>query len=72
MASTLSYNTNSGGAVTAPASKTIYFNETYGTLPTLTRTGYTFNGWFTATSGGDQILSTTTVTVTSNQTLYAQ
>lgn len=72
MASTLSYNTNSGGSVAAPGSKTIYYNETYGTLPTLSRTGYTFNGWFTASSGGTQITSSTTVTVTSNQTLYAQ
>jgi len=27
----------------------------YGTLPTLTRTGYTFDGWYTAASGGTRI-----------------
>lgn len=50
-----------------------YYDSTYGTLPTPTRTGYTFDGWFTASSGGTQITSGTTVTTTSiNQTLYAQ
>ncbi len=29
----------------------------YGTLPTATRTGYTFGGWWTASSGGTQITS---------------
>lgn len=27
------------------ATKTVYYDSTYGTLPTPTRTGYTFNGW---------------------------
>ena len=40
-------------------------------LPTPTRTGYTFNGWYTAASGGTKKTSTTTVNITSNQTLYA-
>lgn len=55
------------------ANKYVYYDSTYGTLPTPTRTGYTFNGWFTAASGGSQVTSSTTVTTTSlNQTLYAQ
>ena len=37
-----------------------------------TRTGYTFKGWYTAASGGTQVTSSTTVTATSNHTLYAQ
>ena len=37
-----------------------------------TRTGYTFKGWYTAASGGTQVTSSTTVTSTSNHTLYAQ
>ena len=40
-------------------------------MPTPTRTGYTFAGWFTATSDGTQIKSDTKVTITSNQTIYA-
>ena len=45
----------------------------YGPLATVTRTGYTFDGWWTATNGaGLQVLSNTTVTAVSNQTLYAK
>ena len=45
-------------------------NPTAGTLPTLTRTGYTFNGWYTAASGGTKI--TPTSVISANTTLYAQ
>lgn len=66
---TVTFNPNGG----SPSStKTVTYDSTYGTLPTVTRTGYSFAGWFTATSGGTQILSTTKVSITSNQTLYAR
>ncbi len=66
----LSFDEQGGGSID---DKTVYFNNTYGTLPTPTRAGYTFNGWFTASSGGTQIYSTTVVTNTLlTQTLYAQ
>ena len=53
------------------ATATLYANWTGGTvsLPTPTRTGYTFAGWYTAASGGNKIESTTKIT--SAQTLYA-
>ena len=61
-----------GGAV-SPASINVTYDSTYGTLPTPTRTSYTFGGWWTGTDGtGSQVLSTTTVTITSDQTLYAK
>lgn len=41
-----------------------------GTLPTATRKGYTFSGWYTATSGGTQISSITT-TPSNDITYYA-
>jgi uncharacterized repeat protein (TIGR02543 family) len=50
----------------------VTYGSTYGTLPSTSRTGYTFAGWFTASSGGSQVTSSSTVTITSNQTLYAQ
>ncbi|MBR4522697.1 MAG: InlB B-repeat-containing protein, partial [Kiritimatiellae bacterium] len=59
-----------GGNV-SPASATVTYNSTYGTLPTPTRTGYTFKGWYTATTGGSKITATTTVAITNSQTLYA-
>ena len=59
-----------GGSVST-TSKKVYINTPYGTLPTPTRSGYIFAGWYTAKSGGTKITSTTNVTLTANQTLYA-
>ena len=43
------------------------------TTPTLGCTGYTFNGWYTAASGGTKVVAgSTTYTVTKTQQLYAQ
>ena len=61
-----------GGSV-APASATVTNGATYGTLPTPTRTGFIFGGWWTGTGGtGTQVTSATTVTITTAQTLYAK
>ncbi|MBQ7821731.1 MAG: InlB B-repeat-containing protein, partial [Clostridia bacterium] len=65
----VTFNANGGSVSTS--SKKVYINTPYGTLPTPTRTGYTFNGWYTAASGGTKITSTTNVSLTANQTLYA-
>ena len=53
------------------ATKSVTYDSTYGTLPTPTRTGYTFAGWWTAESNGTQIISSTKVAITAAQTLYA-
>ncbi len=54
------------------ADMTVTYNTTYGTLPNPTKTGYAFKGWFTQAGGnGNQIKSTTAVTITAGQTLYA-
>ncbi|XME02180.1 YDG domain-containing protein [Lachnospiraceae bacterium C1.1] len=39
------------------------------TLPTSTRSGYSFDGWFTSSSGGNQL--TTSTTINENVTYYA-
>ncbi|MBP3697665.1 MAG: bacterial Ig-like domain-containing protein [Clostridia bacterium] len=67
---TVTFNTNGGTCSTA--NKTVTYASTYGTLPTPTRIGYTFNGWYTSSSGGAKITSSTDVSITANQTLYAQ
>jgi len=67
---TVTFNPNGGDVGTA--SKDVTYALTYGELPTPTRNGYTFNGWFTEESGGTQITSDTTVSITAAQTLYAQ
>ena len=53
------------------SNKTVVYDSKYGTLPTATRTGYTFLGWFTATSDGTQITKDIIVKITDTQTLYA-
>ncbi len=63
---------NANGGTVSVSTITVYYDSTYGTLPTPTRDNYTFNGWFTAATGGSQITSTTTVKLTGAQQLYAQ
>lgn len=66
---TVSFDTN-GGTGSCP-SITVEKTKTYGTLPTPTKTGYQFAGWYTAKTGGTKITETSTVSITSNTTLYA-
>ena len=66
---TITWNPN-GGSVT-PTSST-YDGATAVSLPTPTRTGYNFNGWYTAASGGTKINDIgTTTKPTGNVTYYA-
>lgn len=66
---TITFDGN-GGSVSTP-SMTVGYGKTYGSLPEATRTGYTFEGWFTAENGGTAVSTSTTVTSTSDLTLYA-
>lgn len=66
---TVSFNTNGGSSSTK--SKTVTYSGTYGTLPTPTRDGYTFDGWYTSATGGTKVTSSSKVAATSNHTLYA-
>ena len=65
---TVSFNTN-GGSESLPTQSCIP-GEAYGSLPTATRTGYVFVGWFTAGRGGTQV-TTTSVVPEAATTLYA-
>ena len=66
---TVTYNANGGTCGTASAT----YQGTALTLPTPTRTGYTFNGWYTAASGGTKIGDAgASYTPSANITLYAQ
>lgn len=72
---TVTFNAN-GGNTPSPTSKTVTSGSTYGTLATCTRNDannyrYTFAGWYTAASGGTQVTSSTTVSLSGAQTLYA-
>ena len=66
---TVTFDPN-GGSV-SQTSKTVRYSQDYGTLPTPTREGYTFDGWYTSATGGTLITSTSTVNTGSNHTLYA-
>ena len=68
---TITFNPNGGSCSTA--SKKVTYAQQYGTLPTPTRAGYTFAGWFTTqTTGGKQVFSSTVCYATGNYTLYAR
>ena len=68
---TVTFDKNGGDSV-SPTSKQVTYDATYGELPTPARAGYwSFDGWFTASSGGDQVTAATPVTITAAQTLYA-
>ena len=66
----VTYNSQGGSAVTSGSTTTGGSLSTSPGTPTLV--GYTFNGWFTATSGGTAITFPYTHGQTSNFTLYAQ
>ena len=70
-----------GGSVT-PTSQIKLFGSTYGkasdgtsdeALPTPTKEGHTFGGWWTGAGGtGSEVTDATTVATASNHTLYAK
>ena len=66
---TVTFEANEGTAELKP--QTVIYGSTYGKLPTLTREGYTFEGWFTAQNGGTKVMADTKVTTAENHTLYA-
>ena len=68
----ITYDSQGGSDVT-DGDATTTTGGSIATLPTdPTRTGYTFNGWYTATSGGTQITASTAHNQTADFTLYAQ
>ena len=69
VALTVTYNAN-GGYVT-PRTATVYYGTAYGPLPTPRRTGYTFAGWWTAATGGTQVVAATTVTALMDHAIFA-
>jgi uncharacterized repeat protein (TIGR02543 family) len=67
---TVTYNAN-GGSV-SPSSASVNQGSSV-TLPTPTRTNYTFSGWYTATTGGSLVGSGgDSYTPTANITIYAR
>ena len=51
---------------------TVTYGGTYANLPTPTKTGYTFQGWYLDSNFQTQVTSTTKVATASNHTLYSK
>ena len=61
---------NNDGGQNSTTTKEVTYGEKYGTLPTPTKDGYTFDGWFT--SNGTKISENDNVNITENITLIAK
>lgn len=64
----ITFDSTGGSAV---ANKTVTYDKTFGTLPTPTRDGYTFEGWYTEANDGTLIEADTIVKITADTKLYA-
>ena len=62
---------NPTGGTVSPTSKTVTYGHIYDALPTPSRTGFGFDGWYDAETGGNRVLASTTVEKTENHTLFA-
>ena len=67
---TVTYDAN-GGSV-SPKSNSQTFDSNYVNLPTPTKTGYTFQGWYTEKTGGSKVTTSTKYKTAGNTTLYAR
>ena len=63
-------SSSASGTEFSPSMKGMHYNEAYPSTMTPTRSGYTFDGWYTAATGGTKITSSSKYPA-SNQTLYA-
>lgn len=69
---TVTFDPNGGNELAeADKTKVVKIGEAYGELPTPTRKGYNFAGWYTAAEEGTVVTADTTVTATTDHTLYA-
>ena len=64
-------NFNANGGLCTTTSKKVTYGASFGTLPIPTRSGYTFEGWYTNSVGGTKIKESDIVNNTSEFTLYA-
>ncbi len=81
---TVTFNVNGGSAWTSSTcaspyslnssacTKSVAYDGTYGTMPTPTRTGYTFGGWYKESSLTNKVETSTKVSTASAHTLYAK
>ena len=63
------YADANGGSLSGWETKEINVGDSIDSLPSATRTGYTFAGWYTSSSGGSRVYTWTTFS--SSKTIYA-
>lgn len=61
-----------GAIPTKADTRTVEYGKPYGDLPELKRDNYTFNGWYTAKTGGKKVTAETIVSTKKDHTLYAR
>jgi uncharacterized repeat protein (TIGR02543 family) len=69
---TVSFDYNGATSGTNLSFKTVRYNEAYGILPTPSREGHTFLGWFTAPTSYAPVTQDSIMTRTDTHTLYAK
>lgn len=68
----VSFNLNGGGSLNGASNeKLVDCDSEYGTLPTPTRVGYVFDGWYTGASGGNKVTDSTVIVENTAHMLYA-
>ena len=65
-------NLNPNGGNVSPASKQVTLGGQYGDLPTPTKSGYTFIGWYTEKTGGTKVGRYDALVSDATHTLYAR
>ena len=67
----ISVNLNGNGGSVSTNTINVHYDEAYSNLPSPSRKGYTFTGWYTSASGGSQVNASTKVKTHENHSLYA-
>lgn len=71
---TLNFDVQNGDAL-SPSTQSVTYDAAYGTLPTPTRYGFAFKGWYTTPNGGSEtdteVLTSDIYSIDGDQTLYA-
>ena len=67
----VTFDPNGQGGAVSPTTKSVTYDSTYGDLPTPTRAGWIFIGWYTDPNAGSQVLPNTKVQTAKAHSLYA-
>jgi uncharacterized repeat protein (TIGR02543 family) len=71
---TLNFDVQNGDAL-SPSTQSVTYDAAYGTLPTPTRYGFAFKGWYTTPNGGSEtdteVLASDIYSIDGDQTIYA-